>query len=105
MIVINQLLKKLYYEIVEFRLTNFGNISYQKITNDRYFDNVPAALFELWYGNSSLSFRNLGSKYVSDVEQMSNDELIASIYNEFCSIAQLQNIFANFSKQNCEDKY
>lgn len=105
MIVINQLLKKLYYEIVEFRLTNFGNISYQKITNDRYFDNVPAALFELWYGNSSLSFRNLGFKYVSDVEQMSNDELIASIYNEFCSIAQLQNIFANFSKRNCEDKY
>lgn len=38
-------------------LINYGNVAYQRISGDTYFDNVPSDLNELWNSPYNFSFK------------------------------------------------
>lgn len=77
------------------RLVNYGNIAYQRISNDWRFEHVPLKLRELWYGQDVVSFITLSIAYDSDIDYMSHHELVRWIDNEQCLIARLEEIFSN----------
>lgn len=76
------------------RLMNYGNLAYQRQSNDWYFEYVPNELMELWYSPEKDSFITL-SINESHIEYKSNDELIRLIEKERYLISQLERIFSN----------
>lgn len=92
---LKQLLRKLHSE----RLIDYGNVAYQRISNDWYFESVPTELRELWYGQDVVSFSTLSIAYDSDIDYMSHNELVRWIDNERCLITRLKKIFSNLEKQ------
>lgn len=76
------------------RLMDYGNIAYQRQSNDWNFENVPNELMELWYCPEKDSFITLAINE-SDIEGLSNDELIELIEKERHLISQLKRIFSN----------
>lgn len=92
-------LKQTLRELRNYRLINYGNTTYQRISNDWNFDNVPTELWEIWYGQDSLSFITLSIQYNSDIDSISYNELVHWIDNERRLITRLEKIFSNLEKQ------
>ena len=92
-------LKQKLRELRANRLINYGNTAYQRISNDWHFENVPTELRNLWYGQDVVSFINLSIAYDSNIDRMSNNELVSWIDNECCLIARLKKIFSNLETQ------
>lgn len=76
------------------RLMDYGNIAYQRQSNDWNFENVPNELMKLWYCPEKDSFLTL-SINESDIKYKSNDELIILIEKEGHLLSQLEKIFSN----------
>lgn len=87
------------------RLTHYGNPAYQRATNDWFFRTVPTELNELWYGQDGLSFLTLSIAYDSDVELMSESELIERIDKERQIRTRLESIFSNLEKTKVGKRY
>lgn len=81
------------------RLIHYGNTAYQRSTNDWFFETVPTELTELWYGQDSLSFLTLSIAYDSDIDVMSENELIDRIDKERQINNRLEEIFSNLEKR------
>lgn len=80
------------------RLIHYGNTAYQRSTNDWFFKTVPTELNDLWYGQDGLSFLTLSIAYDSDIDVMSEDELIDWIDKERQINNRLEEIFSNLDK-------
>ena len=80
------------------RLTHYGNPAYQRVSKDWFFKTVPTELNDLWYGQDGLSFLTLSIAYDSDIDVMSEDELIDWIDKERQINNRLENIFSNLDK-------
>ncbi|MBG9984452.1 hypothetical protein HYO62_06050 [Aerococcaceae bacterium DSM 111022] len=87
-------LKQKFLDLRTIRLRHYGNLAYQRLSNDWYFENVPDELWELWYSPDKDSFITL-SKNQSDIKYMSNDELICLIEKERHLISQVEKIFSS----------
>ena len=72
-------------------LANYGNTSYQRISRDTYFENVPNELYEIWYSPQKFSFRNF--KDVKDLPYLKGEALIIYYYNIIMTHIQLKIIF------------
>lgn len=81
------------------RLINYGNVAYQRISNDWHFEHIPDELRELWYGQDVVSFITMSSAYSSGFDCMSKHELVRLIDNEYNLIVRLETIFANLNKK------
>lgn len=81
------------------RLIHYGNTAYQRFTNDWFFESVPTELTELWYGQNGLSFLTLSIAYDSDIDEMSENELIDRIDKERQINNRLEEIFSNLDKK------
>lgn len=92
-------LKQKLRELRANRLINYGNTAYQRISNDWHFENVPIELRNLWYGQDVVSFITLSIAYDSNIDRMSNNELVRWIDNEYRLIARLEKIFSNLERQ------
>ena len=80
------------------RLTHYGNPAYQRVSKDLFFKTVPTELNDLWYGQDGLSFLTLSIAYDSDIDVMSEDELIDWIDKERQINNRLEKIFSNLDK-------
>ena len=80
-------------------MIHYGNTAYQRSTNDWFFEIVPTELTELWYGQDSLSFLTLSIAYDSDIDVMSENELIDRIDKERQINNRLEEIFSNLEKR------
>lgn len=94
----NRDLKQTLRDLRNNRLLNYGNPAYQRTTNDWFFETVPTELTELWYGQDGLSFLTLSIAYDSDVDLMSENELIDRIDKERQINNRLEEIFSNLEK-------
>ncbi|MBD3949426.1 hypothetical protein I4Q36_06940 [Tuanshanicoccus lijuaniae] len=92
-------LKQQLRELRTNRLVKYGNVGYQRVSNDLNFENVPAELRALWYGQNCLSFNTLSIARDSDIDVMSNDELVRWIENEQCLLERLEKIFSILNKK------
>ena len=93
----NFLLRKLQKELRSlrvYRMCHFGATAYQRISRDKYLITIPAELREIWYSNEVLSFRTLALGR-SEIENMTQLELLHWILNECRLIARLHVIFAD----------
>lgn len=89
------------------RLTEYGNMAYQQISNDWGLENVPEQLRKLWYGQDMLieeskarddpDFIKLSKN--SQIEYMTHDELVCQIETEIKIIGMLENIFSDFKNK------
>lgn len=86
---LQQMLRNMYYK----RLIDYGNTAYQRVSNDWYFENVPLKLRELWYSQNSISFITLSIQYDSEIDNMSQDDLIRRINEENYLISCLEEEF------------
>lgn len=98
-------LKQTLRELRAYRLINYGNTAYQRISNDWHFENVPTELRELWYGQDVVSFITLSIAYDSDIDRMSHNELVRWIDNEQCLIPRLEKVFSNLETQKVGTYY
>lgn len=98
-------LKQTLRELRAYRLINYGNTAYQRISNDWHFENVPTELRELWYGQDVVSFITLSIAFNSDIDQMSHNELVRWIDNEYCLIDRLEIVFSNLETQKAGAYY
>lgn len=98
-------LKQTLRELRAYRLINYGNTAYQRISNDWHFENVSTELRELWYGQDVVSFITLSIAYDSDIDRMSHNELVRWIDNEQCLIARLEKVFSNLETQKIGTYY
>ena len=94
----NTKLQKTLRDLRANRLIHFGNSAYQRATNDWFFRTVPTELNELWYGQDGLSFLTLSIAYDSDIDLMSESELIERIDKERQIRTRLESIFSNLGK-------
>ena len=94
----NTKLQKTLRDLRANRLIHFGNSAYQRATNDWFFRTVPTELNELWYGQDGLSFLTLSIAYDSDIDLMSESELIERIDKERKIRTRLESIFSNLGK-------
>lgn len=94
----NTKLQKTLRDLRANRLIHFGNSAYQRATNDWFFRTVPTELNELWYGQDGLSFLTLSIAYDSDIDLMSESELIERIDKERQIRTHLESIFSNLGK-------
>ncbi|MCY7211090.1 hypothetical protein RG565_07075 [Streptococcus sp. IsoGale021] len=94
----NTKLQKTLRDLRAKRLIHFGNPAYQRATNDWFFETVPTELTELWYGQDGLSFLTLSIAYDSDIDLMSENELIDRIDKERHINNRLEEIFSNLEK-------
>lgn len=94
----NTKLQKTLRDLRANRLIHFGNSAYQRATNDWFFRTVPTVLNELWYGQDGLSFLTLSIAYDSDIDLMSESELIERIDKERQIRTRLESIFSNLGK-------
>ena len=94
----NTKLQKTLRDLRANRLIHFGNSAYQRATNDWFFRTVPTELNELWYGQDGLSFLTLSIAYDSDIDLMSESELIERIDKERQIRTGLESIFSNLGK-------
>ena len=95
----NTKLQKTLRDLRAKRLNHYGNTAYQRSTNDWFFEIVPTELTELWYGQDSLSFLTLSIAYDSDIDVMSENELIDRIDKERQIKNRLEEIFSNLEKR------
>lgn len=79
-----------------YRLKNYGNTAYQRISGDWNFEHVPFELMELWYGQDTLSFITLSIEQDSAIDCMSHNELVRWIANELYLIDRLEKFFLPF---------
>lgn len=98
-------LKQTLRELRAYRLINYGNTAYQRISNDWHFENVPTELRELWYEQDVVSFITLSIAYDSDIDRMSHYELVRWIDNEQCLIARLEKVFSSLETQKVGTYY
>lgn len=101
----NTKLQKMLRDLRAKRLIHFGNLAYQRATNDWFFRTVPTELNELWYGQDGLSFLTLSIAYDSDVDLMSESELIERIDKERQIRTRLESIFSNLEKMKAGKSY
>ena len=94
----NTKLQKTLRDLRANRLIHFGNSAYQRATNDWFFRTVPTELNELWYGQDGLSFLTLSIAYDSDIDLMSESELIERIDKERQIRTRLESISSNLGK-------
>lgn len=47
-------------------LQKYGNVAYQEISGDVFFDNVPEKLNEAWYSEDTISFRTIARSINSE---------------------------------------
>ncbi|MFS9179716.1 hypothetical protein [Streptococcus australis] len=87
------------------RLTYFGNPAYQRVSKDWFFKTVPTELNDLWYGQDGLSFLTLSIAYDSDIDVMSENELIDWIDKERQIRTRLEIIFSNLEKTKVGKRY
>lgn len=87
------------------RLIHYGNTAYQRSTNDWFFETVPTELTELWYGQDGLSFLTLSIAYDSDIDLMTESELIERIDKEHQIRTRLESIFSNLEKTKAGKSY
>lgn len=95
----NTKLQKTLRDLRAKRLIHYGNTAYQRSTNDWFFETVPTELTELWYGQDGLSFLTLSIAYDSDIDVMSENELIDRIDKERQINNRLEEIFSNLEKR------
>ena len=91
--------KQLLNELYTYRLINFGNTAYQKISGDRQFQTIPISLWELWYSTEMVSFVSLGLNYRSDIELMSKSQLKKRIADEKYLLSLLRIEFADLENR------
>ncbi|MBK0348064.1 hypothetical protein JDW15_05320 [Aerococcaceae bacterium zg-ZJ1578] len=96
-------LKQQLRELRTNRLIRYGNTGYQRISQDWDFEHVPEELRKLWYGQNCLSFITLSIARESDIDVMSNEELVRWIENEKCLLERLEKIFSILNKK--ESRY
>ena len=92
-------LKRTLRELRFNRLTNYSETSYQKVNNDWNFEHVSEELRARWYSQDILSFNTLSIHHNSDIEFMSENELIQRIENERFLITSLEDIFLNLKNK------
>ena len=71
------------------RLENFGIFGYQITSDDWQLENVPSELNELWNNPN----------YLSDIDQMSRQELVQRIDDEYRLIISLEKIFSDLKSR------
>lgn len=86
-------MKKILKKFYIYRLTHFGQPSYIQISKDHTFKAVPRELERIWYSTKHLSFQTLSYR-ISEVEQMTNPELIVLIAKEILLRCKLMIIFS-----------
>lgn len=92
-------LKKTLRDLHASRLIDYGNLAYQQLSNDWQFEDVPSELNELWYRQDGLSFLTLCIAHDSNINYMSQDELIRKIDDERCLIARLEKVFSKIKNK------
>lgn len=93
--VLKQKIRELYVN----RLVNFGILSYQIISNDWYFQNLPDELLECWYGEG-VSFVGLIDDYKKDINEMTEVELTHLYLMEDWLNRRLKKIFLQLKEHN-----
>jgi hypothetical protein len=101
----NTKLQKTLRDLRANRLIHFGNSAYQRVSNDWFFKTVPTELNELWYGQNGLSFLTLSIAHDSDIDRMSEDELIDRIDKERQINNRLEDIFSSLEKTKAGKRY
>lgn len=101
----NDLIQKL-RDLRATRLSEYGNVAYQRRSNDWGLENVPEQLKKIWYGEDMLieeypNFIKLSKN--SQIEYMTHDELECLIEMEIKIIDMLENIFSDL--KNKESRY
>lgn len=85
------MLKNYLYRIQSSILTNYGNTSYQIISNDAYFENIPTELYEIWYSPNNFSFREF--KDIKTISYLKGKVLLIYYFNIFIIFIKLKIIF------------
>ncbi|NLD24114.1 MAG: hypothetical protein GX670_07800 [Bacteroidales bacterium] len=59
----------------------YGNVAYQEISGDVFFENVPEKLNEAWYSEDTISFRTIATSINSEKDLIKlESELLALEY-------------------------
>lgn len=85
------MLKNYLYRIQSSILTNYGNTSYQIISNDVYFENIPTELYEIWYSPNNFSFREFED--IKTISYLKGKVLLIYYFNIFIIFIKLKIIF------------
>ncbi|WP_169051055.1 hypothetical protein [Streptococcus suis] len=88
-------MKPLLHELYTNRLMNYGNMAYQTITLDWYLEKVPNSLSAIWYNQDTWSTRY----NPTNINSLSNYELLCCIISEYCLITRLKVIFQTLKQK------
>ena len=72
-------------------LRNYNNTSYQKISGDTYFENIPSELYELWYSPHIFSFMKF--KDIKDIPYLKGKVLLRYYFNIVKIFIKINTIF------------